>query len=155
MMSGLRWMFVWTLAFTTCFAGCGRSSRTPLGRVSGTVQYNGRPISSGSVVFEVDGARPAHGTIADGAIVDVTTYTPGDGVPVGNARIAVFATGDGGAGDAATTTDSPGEAIALGPNYMGGGVKSPIPSRYNDPALSGLTWTIQAGKNVVELNLSD
>jgi hypothetical protein len=67
----------------------------------------------------------------------------------------VFATGDGGAGGAATITDSPGAAIALGPNYMGGGVKSPIPSRYNDPALSGLTWTIQAGKNVVELNLSD
>jgi hypothetical protein len=40
-------------------------------------------------------------------------------------------------------------------NYMGGAARSLIPSRFNDPATSGLTWTIKAGENVLDLNLSD
>jgi hypothetical protein len=150
-----RLLFVLLVVGLTICAGCGRSDRSPLGRVAGTVQYNGQPVAAGTLVFEVPGARPANGTIADGEIVEVTTYVPRDGVPVGEARIAVFATPASGVAAPANPAAEPGAAIVLDQNYMGGAVKSLIPSRYNDPATSGLTWTIQEGENVLDLNLSD
>jgi len=137
--------------------GCGRSDRPPLGKVSGTVSHNGQPIKSGSMVFEVAGARPAHARIVDGKITEVTTYDPNDGVPVGLARIAVFATESGGAPASAipTTpaTSDPG-SYAPGANYMGAETKPLIPTKYNDPSTSGLTWQVEEGENDLALDLS-
>jgi hypothetical protein len=132
--------------------GCG--SDQPMGEVTGTVTYNGQPVPSGSIVFEVADARPANAKIENGEIKEVTTYEPGDGAPVGLARIAVFATEEGnGQPDAAPAAD-PG-SYQPGANYMGSGTESLIPARYNDPATSGLTWEIEEGKNEITLELSD
>lgn len=152
-MQGLRWLLVLCVVGLVPCVGCGRSDQPPLGRVTGTVQYDGQPVASGTIVFEVANARSANGTIADGKIVDVTTYDPGDGVPVGEARIAVFATAAGG-GAAASPAATPDAKTVIDQNYMGS-AKSLIPDRYNNPATSGLTWTIKAGENVVELNLTN
>jgi hypothetical protein len=136
-------------------AGCG-SDRPPLGRVSGTVNYNGQPVASGAVVFEVSGARPAHAKIVNGEITEVTTYDPNDGVPVGLARIAVFATDSSATSPSSTPSPAadPG-SYRPGANYMGAGAKPLVPRRYNDPSTSGLTWQIEKGKNEVTLDLSD
>ena len=91
-MQSLRLFLLLSLVWLVTFAGCGRSDRHPLGSVAGTVRYQGQPLASGTIIFEVAGARPANGTIVDGKIVEVTTYAPQDGAPVGDARIAVFAT---------------------------------------------------------------
>ncbi len=71
---------------------CSDARHAPLAPVGGTVTYRGQPIKSGTMVFEVPGTRPANGKIVDGKIVEVTTYTPNDGVSLGKAAIAVFAT---------------------------------------------------------------
>jgi hypothetical protein len=146
------------LACLVTSAGCGGSGRAPLGQVTGTVNYKGSPITSGTIIFEVSGARSANGKIVDGQITEVTTYDPHDGVPVGQARIAVFATGAGVSSPAETpaaTPGDPGSAIAFGENYMGAGARSLIPDKYNDPAKSGLTWEIKKGQNTVTLDLTD
>lgn len=153
-MQGPRWLLVLCVVGLVACAGCGRSDRPSLGRVTGTVQYNGQPVAAGTIIFEVANARSANGTIADGKIVEVTTYDPGDGVPVGEARIAVFATAAGGGAAPASPAATPDAKAVIDRNYMGS-AKSLIPDRYNDPATSGLTWTIKAGENVVELSLAN
>jgi len=134
--------------------GCGGSGRSPLGRVTGTVSYKGQPIQSGTIIFEVAGARPANGKIEGGQITEVTTHEPNDGAPVGQAKIAVFAT-EAAAPSPAATGGDPGQQIVIDENYMGAGAKSLIPPKYSDPATSGLTWEIKKGDNTVTLDLTD
>lgn len=142
--------FLCVVCLVLC-AGCG-SDRTPLGKVSGTVSYQGQPIASGTIIFEVAGARPANGKIVDGKITEVTTYETNDGVPVGQAKIAVFATSAGNAG-AAVTSGDPGSLPAPGQSYMDAGAQSLIPAKYNDPSTSGLDREIKEGENTITLDL--
>jgi hypothetical protein len=128
--------------------GCGHRE---LGRVKGTVSYQGKPLASGAVVFEVPGKRTAQGKIVDGRITEVTTFTADDGVPVGKARIAVFGTEPVQAGPPQPKPKTPAEAWAQRPNMTGG--KSVIPAKYNSPATSGLTHDIVSGENVLKLDL--
>ena len=134
-------------------AGCGSSQ--PMGTVSGTVSYQGEPIQNGTIVFEVDGARPATGKIVNGQITDVTTDVKGDGVPVGTAKIAVTATDapPEAAQETPAATD-PGTQVDMS-NYMGSGAKSIIPPHFNNPATSGLSFEIAAGDNTVTLDLTE
>jgi hypothetical protein len=138
--------------------GCGGSGRPPLGEVTGTVSYNGQPLQSGTIVFEVDGARPSTGKIVNGQITEVTTYDPNDGVPVGLARIAVFAVDGSGASPGPAPAETPAgdpDSYKPGANYMDAGSRPLIPAKYNDPSSSGLTWQIEEDENVLRLNLSD
>jgi hypothetical protein len=139
------------LASVSCLSGCG-SGRQPLGKVTGTVTFEGEPVREGSIVFEVPGMRPASGKIVDGRITEVTTFDPNDGVPLGVAKIAVHAFGGEGAGAGAVAAH-PGD---IQPTDMSGymGVQaSLIPPHYNDPASSDLTFEIGRGENNVILEL--
>ncbi len=128
--------------------GCG-SSKIELAPVSGTVMFNGKPLKKGKIVFESPNNRPANGLIEDGKIVELYTTKPGDGVPLGSHKIAVFALE---VASESITTD-PSQSTNKGQNYMGTG-KSLIPDKYNDPEQSGLTAEIKAGEeNTVTLEL--
>jgi hypothetical protein len=135
-------------------AGCGGSGRAPLGKVTGTVNYRGEPVKSGTIILEVPGTRQATGKIVDGKITEVTTHDPNDGVPVGTAKIAVFATQAAAQGAAPATGGNPG-SYKMDPNYMGSGAQSLIPAKYNNPATSGLTAEIKKGENTLTLDLKD
>ncbi len=148
--------FLTLLVLLAASVGCGRADRPALGKVSGTVTYKGQPVKSGTLVFEVGGARPANAKIVDGKITEVSTFNSNDGVPIGSARIAVFATESGGASTPATAAPSdPGAYKVPAANYMDVGVKRLIPDRYNNPATSGLIWEIRQGENAVTLQLVD
>lgn len=74
-------------------AGCGdnASSPVPLKKVSGTVTYNGAPLPTGSITFmPVNGTNSAAGEIKDGKY-SLATFTPGDGAPVGQYKVAITA----------------------------------------------------------------
>jgi hypothetical protein len=59
--------------------------------VSGVVEVDGKPLSSGSVmVIPVDG-RPASGTIGRDGRFTLTTFRPGDGVLTGTHQVVVSA----------------------------------------------------------------
>jgi hypothetical protein len=134
------------LVLCPLLAGC--PDRPALGKLRGTVKLDNRPLARATLTFEATGARPATATVVNGEIVEATTYDTGDGVPVGQHRVAVDATEEAGASGAA----NPGDAKAPGANYMVG--RSLIPARYNDPSTSGLTADIKKGDNWVEFNLT-
>jgi len=130
-------------------AGCGGGpERSQTGTITGTVTLDDQPIEAGTIIFESDNSRPASGKIVDGKIVDVMTYEPGDGVPIGSQRIAIQASSVGESVEVA-------DPSATGPvdlNYMGGG-NSLVPKKYTDPNTSGLTAEIEAGENTVSFQL--
>ncbi|VTS01703.1 hypothetical protein [Tuwongella immobilis] len=130
-----------------CVVGIGCSDRPRMGKVSGTVTLDGKAIETGTVTFEMTGQRPGTARIENGKIVEAMTYDPGDGIPVGEHRLAVSATKTA----AAATSANPGDYKATGANYMGGA--SLVPKKYLDPTTSGLTATIQSGENVLKLEL--
>lgn len=141
----LGWLVTAAVIFT---GGCG-PTRGPLGQVQGTVRSKGRPVADGQILFEVAGARPAQGRIVDGRIVEVTSYAPGDGAPVGLARIAVFATPPSG-----STYSISGPVAATG-TRPGLGRQPSIPAKYNDLETSGLSQELVAGLNELTLELDD
>lgn len=124
----------------SCLAGCGGPGyeKPDTAPVSGTVQFKGQPIADGEIILQPVGGRAAHGEIENGQIVNVYTYEPGDGAPVGDLQVAVFAT----------------EPDTSDPSGMG--VKSLIPEKYNDAAKSGLTAKVETGQeNKLELTLTE
>lgn len=116
-------------------SGCGRD-RVPLGHVSGTVTYHGKPLEQGAVVFFPAQGRSSIGTIKDGKIVDVSTYDPADGVSLGMHKVTI------------TARDNPQADM-----YKA--TKSIIPDRYSDANRSNLTADIKSGENQFTFALED
>ena len=141
------------LGISGCF-----SKSPPLGQVEGTVTFDGKPLEEGTIIFTVSGARDASGIIKNGEIQQVTSFKPGDGAPIGEAKIAVIAVKSG-AGTISPASASPGDE---GNPALAGRGTSPmmvnseflIPTRYTNPEKSGLTATIAKGKNEINLELT-
>ena len=116
--------------------GCG--SATNLAPVTGTVTYQGKPLEQGAINFYPKQGRPTRGTIKDGKIVEVTSFQPGDGAPIGELKVAVQ---------------------SVKPDYKdksGMATISILPAKYGDPATSGLSATIERGKqNTLVFELTD
>jgi len=104
-------------------AGCGQSDLAP---VIGKVTYKGEPIKKGYIVMEPLEGRSARGSIVQGEIVDIHTYKMGDGVRVGNHKVAIIS----------FVREPVGMEVP----------PSVIPLRYRDPGASGLTAVVEAGK---------
>lgn len=132
--------------------GCGSSDQVPLAKIRGQVTVEGQPIKEGAIIFEVTGARSARGKIVDGAITEVTTYEPGDGVPLGTAQVAVHATEMASPAEP-QTPQTPDVANKPSAGYMGAGAVSLIPARYNNLATSELNCEIVNGENEVNFDL--
>ncbi len=133
---------------------CGLSGCAPeheLAQVTGTVSYQGKPIENGTIVFEVSGYRSSYGQIVNGQIVELRTLEPNDGVPVGNARVAVPAPAPADSGPAAAGNEPAGDAPG-GPSGMTI-PKGLLPVKYANPETSGLTAMIQSGENEVSFEL--
>lgn len=135
--------------------GCNRPERVPLGKVSGSVSLDGQPISDGTIILEVPGNRSAYGKIVNGQITEVTTYDVGDGAPVGQAKIAIFATSAAASAEspAADAPADPGTLAPLNRAYMSSG-NSLLPAKFNNPATSGLEAPIAAGDNQLKLEIN-
>lgn len=144
MTSARAWLVILAVA---AVGGCG-PRRPELAAVEGTVTLDGRPLAHGIISFEAEGRRPATARIVDGRIVEATTYRPGDGVPTGRHRVAVTAREQA----AAAAPANPGQATIASAGAMAG--KLLVPSRYTDPATSGLTVTIAAEPNRIDLQLA-
>src|SRR5438094_9539253 len=74
--------------------GCGADNGLTLGRVRGTVTYEGQPVTYGQVMFVPDDSKGTNGPAAmsminrDGSF-DMSTEEAGDGVVVGQHKVAI------------------------------------------------------------------
>ncbi|TWT93429.1 hypothetical protein Pla108_39230 [Botrimarina colliarenosi] len=77
-------------ALILLMAGCGGGP--PMGKVSGTVSLDGKPMSFGTVMMQhVEGGQPSRGEIQPDGTFVMSTFHPEDGARVGENRIRVTA----------------------------------------------------------------
>ena len=122
-------------------SGCGSdpgpiATEEPTVPASGTVTFKGKPLPDFRVVLmPSDGRRPATGlTDADGKFV-LGTNLPGDGAPVGLAKVGIVWAGPEQTGDVVdqSAIDDPSKMPKPPVN---------IPVKYNNPETSELTAEI-------------
>ena len=74
--------------------GCGRSSPFPLASVAGTVTFDGKPVTGGSIRFipsskdGIEAGKVAIGIIQSDGTFRLTSYKEGDGATVGSGTIS-------------------------------------------------------------------
>jgi hypothetical protein len=118
--------------------GCRRSSEGPIGKVFGTVTFEGRPVPEGMVSFNsgeigVFINAPLH---QDGTYVVIRAK--GHGVPIGKYLVAVIPPPPKGPLE-------PGTVPQEYPN---------IPQKYRDPKTSGLRLTVEEADNRFDIQMS-
>lgn len=129
------------VTLAAALTGCS-DGRLELAPVSGRVTAAGEPLAAGKIVFQPEAGRASFGRIEGGRILDVTTYAPGDGVPVGKQRVAVVPEVDE---DVAMTNPVEYARIMK---------EGSIPTRYHQAATSGLTAEIKRGQaNELEFDI--
>ncbi|MCA9015149.1 MAG: hypothetical protein KDA74_06495 [Planctomycetaceae bacterium] len=115
-----------------CCAGCGEGtpSDTPdLGRVSGTVTMDGKPLANVAVTFEPETGKPSFGRTDESGHYELV-YKNEQGAKVGQHTVRVT-----------TPTE--------GPEDTG---KDPIPAKYNTK--STLKKEVKQGANEINLELT-
>jgi hypothetical protein len=130
------------IALPTLILGCGGSSGPEMGRVSGKVSYNGKPLAQGTISFI---SNDPNGTNANSVIAPDGTYTlqttnPGDGAVLGEYRVIISDVDPN-----ALNTPAPGEPVKKQQRI--------IPEKYEKPDASGLTAKVVSGSNTFDFNL--
>lgn len=134
------------LAVAGLAAGCGGSSGPELARVTGTVSYQGKPISQGTISFQPTdpSGTPATGIIgADGSYALQTTE-PGDGARLGSYAVAIR-----------SVEGEPEIPLDYIPKKKPPAPKALVPEKYSNPMSSGLTAKVESGRNTINFDLAD
>lgn len=136
--------------------GCGPAGgkRPPLGKVHGTITYNGKPVPRGTVTFTpVAGAKgnpsgmPAIGQIQSDGSYELTTFDTGDGAVLGQHSVTITSQTE--APEPMKTMPPPDEAIKyVKANRL-------LPEKYSDPKETPLKYTVDAGENTIDIPLKD
>jgi hypothetical protein len=132
-----------------CGTDDGLGKRYP---VSGTVNYKGQPLASGTISFIPDNPelRPANGMIEEGSY-SLTTLTEGDGAMPGTYRVSIIAKEAKPLGTS-PTGGAPSQKAAFLANKK---AKSLIPSKYANPDTSNLKAEVKAQSNTFPFELVD
>lgn len=136
----------WLLALALpLLAGCGGKVAT----VTGKVTYKGGVVTGGTVTF-VDAKQKVQTSP-----IDLEGNYSVTGLAKGTAKISVS--------PPANLAAMPGGGMKMDPSKMGGGAEKPtgpalgppvkIPPQYQDPEKSGLTYTVQSGKQEHNIEL--
>lgn len=132
--------------------GCGPAvdpNRPKTYPVTGTVTYNGQPVSDAIVTF-IGGERGAIGRTDESGRLQMTTFEAGDGVLPGSYKVMISKTVVEGVPDEVGEGASPGEEPDMGSQ------KDLLPVRYKDPNQSGLTAEVGEGlPNEFHFELTD
>jgi hypothetical protein len=147
---------VWLLP-AAFLVGCGGDPGKPrLGRVSGTVTYNGKPVTKGVVSFIPAGGpgiatgQSATGEIGANGSYQLTTFESGDGAVLGEHRVIVQAREEDPAlkGRGMPVPDKQGRINIKPPKYL-------VPQKYATTEQSPLSFTVKEGSNRYDIDLKD
>ncbi len=149
----LKWLIAPPIALLSGLTavGCGGTAeRPPMGRVHGTVTYDGKPVDRGRVTFSPiasegdSGGTSAMGPIESDGSYSLTTFNTGDGAFVGRHIVTVVVPTE--------------DIVALNKPRADGSIpyklpKELIPKKYTDPKQSPLRNTVEAGDNSLNIDL--
>jgi hypothetical protein len=120
-------------------AGCGGGSN--VARVSGTITLDGQPLTSGTVHFVPSEGRAAKGKIAPDGTYRLGTFGEADGALLGTHQVAIVAY-------------EPVEIKQQGPPFPKPTNKPLVPPKYLEIGSSGLTFTVEPGRNTADFELT-
>jgi hypothetical protein len=123
-------------------AGCGGKAG---GTVSGTVMYQGKPLSSGVVTFVPESGAAHHADIQSDGSYRMTN------APLGLVKIGVQTKSGPSASSPSRMPTSPNDYGKLESDMKG--KESQIPARYTDPNKSQVTYTVKKGKQQFDIEL--
>lgn len=139
--------------------GCGETKGT-VARLSGSVKYNGTPVTAGMITFTAKGEGGDAGGTYPVPITPDGTYTTSQ-LPAGELQVSIETesanpkrpkAGQQYGGEKAQMKRSPPpEGVGSAPK----GTYVKIPPKYSDPKTSGLTVTVTNGKNTKDFDLTD
>jgi hypothetical protein len=133
--------------------------------VSGKVTHNGQPVAKGVISFipEKGDGHGAQGQIENGSYT-LGTLSPGDGAFPGSYKVVVN-TRDADASKAKEAAVAEGKKHGVEGGYsqvpqeiaakLRREAKSTTPTKYEDPAGSGLTATVAESSNTINFDLKD
>ena len=123
-------------------SGCGGSGITTAA-VSGTVTYQGKPVTEGTVFFQPEKGPGATGGLDSQGHYVLRTKTRGDGAPLGKNTVVIL-----------PSTEI--SIIDLKPHgQMPKRDYSNIPEKYRRGETSGLVREVKPGDNVFDFELKD
>jgi hypothetical protein len=117
--------------------GCGSKASIPMGYVSGTVTYQGKPLDHGTVVFMPEGSGtgvPAMAEIAPDGSFEMRLGAGQKGAPVGKFIVTVTCR--------EKLTEKQAQAHDM--SYV---PKSLIPEKYSNGSQPGLRFEVKPGTN--------
>jgi hypothetical protein len=133
-----------------CFIGCSKNDGPRTEYVEGSVTFDGQPLTNALVVFHPvnDTGIAASGTTNERGIFRLTSLRGGTknaGTVTGEYRVSI-------------SRDKDEPSSFREEKNLGGIAKIPIfesliPLKYNDPAKSGLTVTVEKKKNQFQFSL--
>jgi hypothetical protein len=134
------------------FIGCSNSDGPKTEYVEGNVTFNGQPLPKALVVFHPvnDTGIAASGTTNEQGIFRLTSLrggAPNAGTVVGEYRVSVSRNKDEPASFREEKNASGTDKIPV--------FESLIPIKYNNPAKSGLTATVEKKKNQFQFSLEN
>lgn len=130
-------VFVKTLLISaiTLFAGCGQGANSPLGEVSGTVTFQGKPVMEGEISFY----SPAQGIGTKIPIDSSGHFKLPSPIEVGDYKVSIMP----------PPLPDPSIGSQLPPKRD----SASIPSKYRSDSLSGLIASIKQGNNELSFDL--
>jgi len=131
--------FALTLLPLVILAGCNRGPK--MVPVTGKVNYNGRPLEFGVVMFQPPSGQPAQGDIQPDGTFNLSTYRLNDGVVLGKHKVRV----------ACYESMRPGTAKGSGERTLG---KPLVPEKYTLFDQSGLTADVDENNHDFSFELS-
>ena len=135
------------LTLVACFAGCSEDATTA--SVSGIVRLDGKPLPLGIIRFIPSAGRPASGEIQSDGTFTLGTYGKKDGALIGKHRVTVTAIQS----DAPVADPIARQNVSLN-TKRNPNLKRLVPTRYNGPTSSRLTFEVKPGQNHAEFDLT-
>jgi hypothetical protein len=150
----MRTGIVAVVGLSVLFVGCagGVGDRPKVAPVSGKVTQKGKPLTGGDVMFTPSGGpEGASGHIATGQIgtdgsYTLTTFNTGDGAVLGKHKVTVVARETA---DLRKMNELKGGAIAYKLP------KSLVPPKYTKVDTTPLTYTVDDGRNTINIELPE
>jgi hypothetical protein len=136
--------------------GCEAKNPNAPARVSGEVTYNGKPLPGGTITFYTDGAGTYPVAIGKDGTYEAT------GLPAGDLAVSVATESAKGHTAGSSYSDRHGHKMELSPAPPGFQQQQEaqseyvsIPKKYANPKTSGLSTTLEPGRNTKSFELKE